>query len=99
MSSDQRTTGAEAGTVPPEAKSDLRQQVIDKLAEAGVAVECPRCRHNVWGVDVIAVWLSSLPLPKRSALPPATLPVALVVCQHCGWVAMHSLVALGVEVR
>ena len=61
-------------------------------------LECPISGHtDAWAVNVSSASLPAVDVPGEVALPggPA-IPVAVVVCQGCGYTFFMSLVALGV---
>jgi hypothetical protein len=72
--------------------------VLSALASVGVDSGCPRCRANAWGGvgpegDELSVKLLVVDADSdtRSAdnLPPGVRCAALI-CNHCGFVSLHS---------
>jgi hypothetical protein len=75
------------------------RQISEAFDRQGVNPECPRCRSNAWSIELAALLLAPLPFPAGSPFPSTGhLPIALVTCDHCGFVATHALKVLGIEI-
>ncbi len=72
-----------------------KQRIVSALEQRGVTAPCPRCGHKSFAlVDgyFAAVVQSSLPSLQLGG---QLVPYIAVVCSHCGFMAQHSLGALG----
>ena len=62
-----------------------------RLNEKRVSPVCPSCGQNNWFLvpeaGLLAQWVNVLPSPG--------IPVAAAICNHCGYVRLHALGALG----
>jgi len=77
-------------------KEKLLQAVIKALQDKKVDTHCPRCQQHKWNVNVVGLHVSTLPA-LEIPMPPAHLPVAVVICMTCGWTSFHNLKILGVK--
>jgi len=64
------------------------------LAAAGVDSQCPRCGSTSWlgSTEFASLRLSLHPGGEHST---DSLPAIAVVCQTCGYIALHSPMVLG----
>ena len=66
------------------------EDVADFLESAGFDGDCPICKKNDWAAVVQNEYGEpSIPLrpAKGYPLPPASIPVILMVCSSCGFIA------------
>jgi hypothetical protein len=76
----------------------IARHALVVLNQRGVSDKCPRCGHDEWDVESFGMLVRPDPFP----MPPAFLnqgqqtPVVGLICRTCGWMAIHSLRALGV---
>lgn len=66
------------------------------LQEKKVVAECPRCGTNEWSTDLLALPVLSYPV-TGSQVSRSDVPTLLLICRHCGWIAMHSVKILQTE--
>jgi hypothetical protein len=66
----------------------MRRDVAAALDARGVS-RCPRCNDNRFSIDILSLLVR--PYPGEYTNPPPHLPVTLLTCQGCGFVATHNL--------
>jgi hypothetical protein len=78
-----------------------QEQVISALKEKGAILPCPRCRNlefEVIGEGTIAI-SPDKNVPLASVFQPMNLnpevPVILVSCNRCGYIAQHARALIG----
>ena len=79
----------------------ILNEAIGKVGEK-ISYICPRCgqmESSKWKADLAGIWTSPLPLGKKLVIPPQMIPALTLTCQECGYVAIHNLKAVGVEVQ
>ncbi len=79
-------------TIPP-AK---QQEIAAALNRLSVRARCPACRRKTVQVSGFYSYLP-LTLGADPASTQAVIPCAIVACQTCGNLQLHTLHALGVE--
>jgi hypothetical protein len=70
--------------------------VASLLSQKGMRVNCPACGsldRNI--LSVFSTLTASDEAPNPIGLGNRTLPAAVVVCNNCGFISFHSLIALG----
>lgn len=71
-------------------------QVLQALRARGAVVSnCPRCNQNNWRADLLAYFVSPLPVTSMP-LPPPHVPTLTLTCTICGNTLIHNLNALGI---
>ena len=80
------------------AESDREKMAKDaarELQRRGV-LACPRCHHasNDWAADLYGV--SLVKFSPRRTRPGGYAPCLVMTCTHCGYMAFHNLVVLGI---
>lgn len=74
--------------------ADDKHRIVAALKARG-AGSCPRCNDSQWTVSEfsrIEVQASM----ERDTLERTTIPVAMIVCEHCGFISQHALQPLGI---
>jgi ribosomal protein S27AE len=73
-----------------------REQIIAALERAKANRPCPRCQHTEFA---LIDGYEQILLREEPAAPftfgGPTIPVALMVCTRCGFIARHAIGALG----
>lgn len=79
----------------PQFSPEERKRIVEALESRGAKLPCPRC-GNTQFVLVDGYFAHSLQhnLSSYSLGGPA-IPVAVVACQRCGFLAEHAIGALG----
>ena len=72
------------------------ENLKNELEKRGISISCPRCQHQEWVVERVGLHVSPLPV-KGMVVPPPHIPLVILTCKHCGWVAMHNLKVLGID--
>ncbi|WP_422766854.1 hypothetical protein ACOX9X_11375 [Photobacterium leiognathi subsp. mandapamensis] len=72
-----------------------RKKVIEKLEEKKALAPCQRCGQNNFSVLDQMTNFSVQEDTQGFVLGGATVPAALVICNHCGAITPHALGALG----
>jgi hypothetical protein len=77
----------------------LQQKIIDALNSKGATIQCPFCHHTEWSVvgEVISLQIASTDGSIR--LPAPFIPSVGVVCSHCGYIRLHTLSALNINIE
>lgn len=78
-------------------KPEIRTQITDALKEHGAILPCPRCGNNSWALVDGYILHPISDQPEQLILGGATLPTIGVICTNCGYLALHSIVGLGVH--
>src|SRR5262249_34913279 len=94
---------AEPAKEPPEApkrrfSDEVFNSIVAALREKKVQDACPRCRTSEWNVDAGSL-VASVGSMAGFSIPPPTLPVLIFTCANCGFIAMHHLQALGLDLK
>lgn len=73
--------------------SDLPGKLPAALSQKGASPACSSCGKNSWGIvpKVVAITISE---DHGFTVPPPHIPVAAMICNHCGFVRIHSLIVL-----
>ncbi|TET33226.1 MAG: hypothetical protein E3J72_17460 [Planctomycetota bacterium] len=72
-----------------------RSLIADKLKERGAIIPCSRChRSNFTVLDAYFVMPISNDM-SVTQLGGRSLPLAVIVCDHCGYTVCHALGSLG----
>lgn len=72
------------------------EDIILTLASRGVKGECPRCdQTGQWNGsnDYFTIPMGSDPYHPQTG--PGIVPVVILACDNCGFIAMHSAAVLG----
>ena len=68
-----------------------RKLLVSRLAEKSANVNCLSCAQNNWAIledaALIPQWINQLPAPG--------IPVAVMICNNCGFTRSHALGAIG----
>ena len=76
----------------------FQEKVSDALNSKNALLPCPRCGHDQFSVLDREAYI---PLTKRQSEKESpihfAIPIIAVVCENCGYLAMHSTLALGVQ--
>jgi hypothetical protein len=75
---------------------EMQQRIIDALNAKDVESVCPRCGTNSW---TLVDGYMSHPLSdnlRTLVIGGRALPTIAVICNHCGYLAEHAAVTLGV---
>ncbi len=78
-------------------EQERRQQIASALESRNVRLPCPRCgnaRFNVAGESDIRLGTN----PNAVVIGGPVIPVAVVVCDQCGYVTQHATMVLGIHV-
>jgi hypothetical protein len=67
-----------------------RQRIISALTEKGADTACPRCGGT--NLDIVAE--TSLPIVIDSPIGASQIPIVIVACHTCGYLAQHALARL-----
>lgn len=76
---------------------DFKKQLLKRLTERDVHHTCERCRRNDWQLVDQIVPISVVDDVRQFTIPPASIPSAALICNHCGNIRLFSLGALGIE--
>lgn len=85
----------EPETRPPVLTEAEREQIAAALRKAQVVFDCPMCHNKAFTIldgytnFALTVQLGMYDFGGRS------LPIALIVCNRCGFISQHALGALG----
>ncbi len=72
------------------------QRVLEALRKAGATKPCPRCGNEDFSLlDGYFTHSIQRDLKKLSIGGAKAVPVVVVICTRCGWVAEHALGSLG----
>jgi ribosomal protein S27AE len=76
-------------------RPEQKENIAKALAQRGVTLSCPRCGDNAW--SVLDAYISNLLTADAGevALGGPVLPTIGVICNRCGFLAEHSMSALG----
>lgn len=69
--------------------------VIKALNEKGVKLPCPRCGKKEFSIVEESVVLLQ-PDPEAFTIGGPSIPVIIVVCNHCGYITSHAKKVLGI---
>ncbi len=76
--------------------AEQRQEIADKLSEAGVRATCPMCDAASW---VLADGYFNEPiqgsLRHGLVIGGPSIPSVAIVCSNCGFMSRHAIGALG----
>jgi predicted nucleic-acid-binding Zn-ribbon protein len=79
-----------------------QEQIQAKIAEAlrvlkerGLIATCPRCGKNSWRADLLAYFVSVMPVQGVS-VPPPHIPTLTLTCNICGSTQLYNLNILGI---
>ena len=73
-----------------------QEQVIIALKEKGATQPCPRCNNLEFEIlRETKIELSTQPAVFGLPAPRLTVPVLLISCKRCGYIAQHSQGILG----
>jgi ribosomal protein S27AE len=89
-----------AKTQPPKmlGKSDTKRLI--EAMKSHTHRMCPRCSHEEkWIMLRAFVTLEMQPDPENPVTPAGKLPTVTAMCNHCGYLALHALAPLGLEVE
>ena len=70
-----------------------QEQVIIALKEKGATQACPRCRNlefEVIGESMITLNREPQMVPGLPGYAPPAIPIILVSCTNCGYIAQHA---------
>jgi len=86
---------AEAETKPQFLSLEHQQAVIQALSSRGANQPCPRCLNP--NFTLVDGYLNPVlhQNVKSVQLSGVSIPVVVVACTRCGWLAMHALGILG----
>jgi hypothetical protein len=73
----------------------IKKDDVAKALQSRIKGPCPMCGQSTWGTDdgVIPLHVSSDLSEVRIGGP--SIPAVAVVCNHCGFVALHAAMKLG----
>ena len=84
---------------PPKFSDDERKRIVDALESRGAKAPCPRCGNPNF-VLVDGYFAHSLQHSLQGfVIGGPAVPVAVVACQRCGWLAEHAIGVLGLLPR
>ena len=71
---------------------ELKQKISDKLLAKGAPPKCTRCEKSQLGI-VDGIGHIEVPTAAFSSTmkKPQTIPCVLLICNNCGYVAMHAV--------
>jgi uncharacterized Zn finger protein len=77
----------------------LQQKIIDSLQKKKVGTTCPSCGQNEWAIidQVVSVQIADINGGVR--LPAPFIPSAGLICNSCGFVRVHALLQLGIDLE
>lgn len=76
---------------------ELPDRVIAALKAKKVTAACPSCGENSWGLTSNEVRIEAYPLATPLGTTTRYIPSAALVCNNCGFIRLHSLVALKID--
>jgi ribosomal protein L37E len=73
---------------------ELPVKVPAALSEKKTNPACISCGSNSWAVipKIVTITLSE---GDGFIMPPPNVPATALICTHCGFIRLHSLIALG----
>jgi predicted nucleic-acid-binding Zn-ribbon protein len=74
---------------------EFSERIISKLTERKALLACPRCGSKEFSLENGFVLHTLAPTTSIIALGTPAIPVAVVICQNCGFISEHALGALG----
>jgi predicted nucleic-acid-binding Zn-ribbon protein len=75
-----------------------QEQIITTLKQKGASQPCPRCRNLEFDiVGEAEIPLIANQLARWSESLSAHIPILLVACSNCGYIAMHAIAVLGLK--
>lgn len=78
--------------------NQFQEKVSEALNEKDALLACPRCGHEQFSVvDKEAYIPITKSMEEKESPIHFAVPVAIVICENCGYLSMHSTKALGVE--
>lgn len=76
----------------------FQERISEALNGKNALIACPRCGHEQFSVVDKEAYIPITKSIEEKASPISfAVPVAIVVCDNCGYLSMHSTKALGVE--
>ena len=89
--------GATVAQVLPEQLIQKTSEALQALAARGVQIKnCPLCNQNAWRADLIAYFVSALPVSGLAA-PPPHIPTLTLTCNFCVNTVVHNFNVLGIS--
>ena len=76
----------------------FRNRVMNALNKKRITNKCSLCGENDWSISDQALGMVITNPGGGFSVPPPNVPVAILACNNCGHIRMHSLAALGIEV-
>ena len=76
---------------------ELMQRIVKAFAEKDVSRPCPRCGHPQFLITTegFATFVIQPPDLSSIAIQGQNMPAVITTCEKCGFISLHSLVALG----
>jgi hypothetical protein len=74
--------------------ADDKHRIVAALKARG-AGSCPRCNDSQWTVSEFSQ-IEGHATMDRDSSERTTIPVAMIVCEHCGFISQHALQPLGI---
>lgn len=72
------------------------ETVIRALKQRGVNLPCPRCGQASFTAMTLMTSLNLQNMVNGLQLGGESIPCVAVMCNHCGYIALHNLMILGV---
>ncbi len=71
---------------------ERKERIAAALERAGATKACPRCDKRAFAVvDGFASWNVQADIRSAGAFGGPSVPVVLVICTNCGFVAPHAM--------
>ena len=89
----------EKSDVASELTEEQKNAIIARLKERGAPKSCPMCGKGQWSlmggyfIHSLQTQLDGLVLGGKSV------PAAIIICNHCGFISQHALGTLGLLAR
>lgn len=78
------------------ALSELQQErIAERLRELGAVLPCPRCGGASFSLISDVNLVPVIPVVGGIRTASRALPAALLMCNQCGFLSSHALIALG----
>lgn len=78
--------------------SQLKQRIIDALKLKLKALDCPMCHsHKFTIMDGLVVPMLQADMKSIKINNGMAMPLVALVCNHCGFVSYHNLLALDID--
>jgi hypothetical protein len=74
--------------------ADDKHRIVAALKARG-AGSCPRCNDSQWTVSEFSRIEVQATMDRDSSVR-TTIPVVMIVCEHCGFISQHALQPLGI---